>query len=135
MLSFGSLVAAKHAFIFIPIFQNKYGGFIAFMSRPPVAVTQIWNIRHFATMTKGIKKTWKAVTVRQRRQVDELTVKWNIIRSDAIRLTRGGDLAVILLKYGRGLDGRAIYHTIGSRHGCHDVMSRRLPGSFGSAIK
>lgn len=84
-------------------------------------------------MTKGIKKAYEAMTNAQKQQVAQLMTKWNVKLSDAIRLFRGADLEVILLKYDRRPDGRVIYRTIGSRRGYRDVMARRLPGSFESA--
>lgn len=99
------------------------------------AASRISRISVLRSMTIGIKKAWEATTGQQRQQVGELMVKWNVKRSDAIRLARGEDLAVILTKYDRRQDGRVNYRTIGSRRGYRDVMSRRLPGSFGSAIK
>jgi hypothetical protein len=86
-------------------------------------------------MTKGIKRAYEAMTDQQKQQVEQLMAKWSIRRSDAVRLLRGADLAVILLKYDRRPDGRVIYHTVGSRRGHRDVMSRRLPGSFESASR
>jgi len=84
-------------------------------------------------MTKGIKKAYTAMTDQQKQQVEQLAVKWNIRRSDAIRLARGADLAVILFKYERKPDGTVVHRTIGSRQGYRDAISRRLPGSFETA--
>jgi hypothetical protein len=87
-------------------------------------------------MKKGIKKAYDAMTDQQKQQVDQLMTKWNIKRSDAVKLALGRScIEVILFKYDRRPDGRAIYHTLGSHRGSHDAFTRRLPGSFGSASR